>query len=187
MPTYVIYDAASNAACWLAVQPSEPTPGDGFGVLAVGDGTTLGPGAWDVIDGALVAHAPTFAESRAVTARSAAAHCAVLIAAGFTYSGTLYQIDAGSQANISAMGALALGSITDSANSPWPGGFYWIAADNSHVVMDAPAMYAFARAVAAYVSACVLRLRAIKDAIAAADQATLDAFDVTAGYPVASA
>ncbi len=49
-------------------------------------------------------------------------------------------------------------------------------------------MYAFGRAGAAYVSACVLRLRAIKDAIAAApDQATLDAIDVTAGYPAASA
>jgi hypothetical protein len=49
-------------------------------------------------------------------------------------------------------------------------------------------MYAFGRAAGAYVSACVLRLRAIKDAIAAAaDQAALDAIDVTAGYPQASA
>ena len=80
------------------------------------------------------------------------------------------------------------GTITDPAGSPWPGGFYWIAADNSHVAMDAPTLYAFGRAVAAYVSACVLTLRAIKDAIAAAtDQATLDAIDVAAGYPTASA
>jgi phage terminase large subunit-like protein len=66
--------------------------------------------------------------------------------------------------------------------------FAWIAADNSHVAMDAAQMYAFGRAAGAYVSTCVLRLRAIKDAIAAAaDQAALDAIDVTAGYPQASA
>jgi hypothetical protein len=107
---------------------------------------------------------------------------------GFTISGTLFQIDSASQVQMAAMGVMALGSITDPANSPWPEGFYWVAADNSHVPMDAAAMYAFGRAVAAYVSACVLRLRAIKDAIAAApDRATLNAIDVTAGYPAASA
>ena len=111
-----------------------------------------------------------------------------LMRAGFTYAGTLYQIDTAAQANLAAMGIMALGSITDPAGSPWPAGFYWIAADNSHVPMDAAAMYAFGRAVAAYVSACVLRLRAIKDAIASApDQAALDAIDVTAGYPQAGA
>ena len=111
-----------------------------------------------------------------------------LMRAGFTYSGALYQIDTAAQAQIAAMGVMALGSITDPVGSPWPAGFYWIAADNSHVPMDAATMYGFGRAAAAYVSACVLRLRAIEDAIAAApDQPTLDAIDVTAGYPQASA
>jgi hypothetical protein len=108
--------------------------------------------------------------------------------AGFTWTGALFQIDSDSQARIAAMGIMALGTITDPAGSPWPPGFYWVAADNSHVAMDAAAMYAFGRAVGSHVSACVLRLRAIKDAIAgAADQAALAAIDVTAGYPAASA
>jgi len=110
------------------------------------------------------------------------------IAAGFTWSGKLYQIDTNSQARIAAMGALALGSIADPVGSPWNAGFYWVAADNSHVPMDAAATYAFARAVALYVSGCILHLRTIKDMIAgAADQTALDAVDVATGYPAASA
>jgi hypothetical protein len=127
-------------------------------------------------------------DNRLAKRNAAADHFAALMAAGFTYSGALFQIDSPAQAQIAAMGVMALGSITDPAGSPWPAGFYWIAADNSHVAMDAAQMYAFGRAAGAYVSTCVLRLRAIKDAIAAAaDQAALDAIDVTAGYPQASA
>ena len=130
----------------------------------------------------------TLAENQRAKLAAASNYQAGQIAAGFTYGGALFQIDSDSQTQMAAMGIMALGSITDPANSPWPDGFYWVAADNSHVPMDAATMYAFGRAVAGYVSACVLRLRAIKDAIAAAaDQASLDAIDVTAGYPTPSA
>ena len=114
-----------------------------------------------------------------------ATHYASVIAAGRAYNGTTFQIDAASQAGISAMGALAASLL---ANTPgaaaWPAGFYWIAADNSHVAMDAAGMYAFAQNVAAYVSALVLTNAALKGQIAAATtQAALDAIDVTSGWP----
>ena len=151
-------------------------------------GTPDTPGAYMIQGGAPVPRTATLAESQFAKRTAAAAQYGTLIAAGFTYQGVLFQIDSNSQAQMAAMGVMALGSITDPAGSPWPDGFYWVAADNSHVAMDAATMYAFGRAVAAYVSACVLRLRAIKDAIAgAADQAALDVIDVTAGYPPASA
>ena len=144
---------------------------------------------YSCVNGAIVVTAPDpMIAARATAVAGAAGYYQRLLAAGLTWSGTLYQIDPDAQAQIAAMGIMALGSITDPAGSPWPAGFYWIAADNSHAAMDAPTMYAFGRAVAAYVSACVLRLRAIKDTIAAAaDQTAIAAIDVTAGYPAASA
>jgi hypothetical protein len=188
MPTYVVYSTTTNAVAWLSVQPSVPIPPTGMAYLAVPDGTALGNSRWDVIAGALVAHAPTLPESQAAKTAAAVAQYRARIAAGFTSSGTLYQIGPASQTQIAAMGALALGSITDPANSPWPAGFTWIAADNSQVAMDAPTLYAFARAVAAYVSGCILNLRSLKNAIAATTtQDQLTAIDVTAGYPAASA
>jgi hypothetical protein len=182
---YLVYDSTTGQP--LFTQAAEPAVSPDFAFIAVADGTAISPGS-TVANGALVPYTPTFADAQNAASVAASAEFAGLIAAGFTFSGTLYQIDSDSQAQITAMGALALGSITDPANSPWPAGFTWIAANNSQVAMDAPTMYAFARAVAGYVSACVLNLRAIKNAIAgAADQAALTAIDVTAGYPAASA
>ena len=108
-----------------------------------------------------------------------------LIAAGRNFDGKTFQIDAASQASISAMGALAASVL---ANTPgaaaWPAGFYWIATDNSHVPMDAMTMYGFAQNVAGYVSTLVLTNAALKAAIGACTtQAQLDAIDVTAGWP----
>ncbi len=123
---------------------------------------------------------------KAAKCDAASAYLAALIAGGFTFGGTRFQIDAASQSQITAMGALAMGSIADPVGSPWDPGFYWVAADNGHVPMDAAGTYAFARAVALYVSGCILHLRTIKDTITrTADQAALDAVDVT-GYPEAS-
>jgi hypothetical protein len=124
---------------------------------------------------------------KAAKCDAASAYLAARIAGGFTFGGTRFQIDAASQSQITAMGALAVGSIADPAGSPWAAGFYWVAADNSHVSMDAAVTYAFARAVALYVGGCILHLRTIKDTITgAADEAALDAIDVAAGYPAAS-
>jgi hypothetical protein len=183
MNNYLICDAVGRVT-GLVTGPTAPTPPDDGAVLRVDRHPGLG--AWLVSSGTVIARPPTLADARAAKVRAATARYAALIAAGFTDAGTLYQIDPDSQSRIAALGVMAMGSITDPANSPWPAGFYWIAADNSHVPMDAPTMYAFARAVGGYVSACLLRLRAIKDAIAtAADPAALDAIDVTAGYPAA--
>jgi hypothetical protein len=131
---------------------------------------------------------PNLPESRRAKAIAAQAHFDGLIGQGFVYSGKLYQIDPRSQMQLAAMSLMALGSITDPVNSPWPANFYWVAADNSRVPMDAPGLYAFGRAVAGYVSGSILHLRTIKDEIATApDQQALDAVAVTAGYPEASA
>jgi hypothetical protein len=185
MIAYALCDANGDVIAFVNA-PEAPTAPDGGSILVID--AVPASGRWSASNGALVAYVPSLAQNQASKAQAATAVYASRIAAGFTWSSVLYQIDPASQANISAMGLMALGSVTDPANSPWPSGFYWVAADNSHVAMDAPAMYAFGRAVGAYVSACVLKLRAIKDAIAAAaDQATLDAIDVTAGYPAASA
>lgn len=105
------------------------------------------------------------------------------LASGYSYGGKLYQIDPDSIANINAMGALAIGVLSNASGAqPWPDGFYWIAADNSHTPMDAEGCYTFAQAVAGYVSALILKRRALKDAVAAAaTQADLDAIDIAAG------
>lgn len=189
MIDYIVYETAlgrprfSASGAALPDLSAEPA----LAAIACTDAQRRNPSAFTVADGAVVDWVPTLDSNRQAKAVAAAGNFAALIAAGFSFSAVPYQIDTDSQARIAAMGIMALGSITDPANSPWPDGFYWVAADNSHVPMDAAAMYAFGRAVGAHVSACVLRLRAIKDAIAgAADQAALDAIDVTAGYPAAS-
>ena len=187
---YFIYRDDPGPVLWSVSGATRPDLSfdTGLRLLQPPDGTPDTPGAYMIQNGALARRTPTLAESRFAKTGAAVAHYNALIAAGFAQGGTLFQIDSAAQAQIAAMGVMALGSITDPAGSPWPAGFYWIAADNSHVPMDAAAMYGFGRAAGAYVSACVLRLRAIKDAIVSApDQAALDAIDVTAGYPPAGA
>lgn len=127
--------------------------------------------------------------AKAAKLRSAGAHFAGLFVMpnGFTYSAKLYQIDyPDSQDAITAMGALAGAAL--SGHGTWDPAFYFIAADNSHVAMDAPAMFGFANAVADYVRNARYRYRAIKDAtLAAADISSVNAIDETSGYPTPSA
>jgi hypothetical protein len=60
----------------------------------------------------------------------------------------------------------------------------WKMADNSVVTLDASQIVAAAKAVLGFVSACHARSQALGEAImAATDQATLDAIDVTSGWP----
>lgn len=183
---YLVYETASGRPLFVQQSATAPALPAEYAFIAIDAGTIVGRGD-TVADGVLVPYAPTLADAQAAKAAAAEAQFASILGAGFTWSGTLFQIDVDSQTRISAMGALALGSIADAAGNPWADGFYWVAADNSHVPMDAPATYAFARAVALYVSGCILHLRTIKDTIAGAtDQAALDAVDVTVGYPAAS-
>jgi hypothetical protein len=186
MASYLVYDAQTSQPLFVQLSKSAPALSAEYAFIPVEDGTVIGRGDV-VVNGALVRYVPTLGDAKAAKTALAEANMQARIAAGFTWSGKLYQIDADSQTRIAAMGALALGSIADPAGSPWNAGFYWVAADNSHVPMDAAATYAFARAVALYASGCILHLRTIKDTVAdAADQAALDAVDVTAGYPTAS-
>jgi hypothetical protein len=178
---YLVYEVASGQP--LFTQRTAPSLPAEFSFIEVDDDIVTATGD-TVVNGALAPYAPSLTDKQAAKVQAANANYNALMSVGFTLNGTPFQIDAVSQSQIAAMGALALGSIADPANSPWSAGFYWVAADNSHVPMDAATTYAFARAVALYVSSCILHLRAIKDAIAgAADQAALDAIDVTAGYP----
>ncbi len=190
MTDFFVYETATGLVRWHT-QSVPATLDEGLASIAVpAAADPKSPGNYSIVNGAVVARVYTLAQNQAIKIRAAIAYLNGLFVSpnGFTYAGKLYQIDSASQSNITAMGALALGSIADPANSPWPAGFYWIAADNSHVPMDAPATYAFSRAVASYVSAAILNCRAVKDAIAAAaTQAVLDAIDVTAGYPASSA
>jgi hypothetical protein len=185
MPLFMIYAVATGLVRGVESYPNSPVATADWAFIPVDRVIATGRGD-RVVDGVYVPYAPTIADNRTAKVAAAQAIYDGLIAAGFTYGGVAYQIDPDSQTQLAAMGLMALGSITDPANSPWPAGFYWVATDNSHVPMDAPTTYSVGRAVAGYVSACILRLRAIKDEIAAAaDQAALDAIDVTAGYPTA--
>jgi hypothetical protein len=88
------------------------------------------------------------------------------IDAGLLYQNVVFQIDDSSRANIAAMATFAISAIN--LGGAWPEGFYWIAADNSHIAMAAQEMLAFAQSAGTYVSALVLARRALKDAVAAA-------------------
>jgi hypothetical protein len=182
---FVIYVKATGRIRWTARTEPDLSFDDTLARLSVEDSALVREaGTYVVQDGVLADRVATLDENRQARTLLATTQMDARIAAGLIWSGTLFQIDPDSQTRIAAMGALALGSITDPAGSPWIDGFYWVAADNGHVPMDAATTYAFARAVALHVSGCILRLRAIKDAIAGAtDQAALDAIDVTAGYP----
>jgi hypothetical protein len=187
MASYLIYDARTSQPLFVQLSKTAPTLSADYAFIPVDEGTVIERG--DIVaGGALVRYVPTLDDAKAAKIVLAEGEFRTRLATGFTWSGALYQIDTDSQTRIAGMGALALGSIADPAGSPWNSGFYWVAADNSHVPMDAAATYGFARAVALYVSGCILHLRTIKDTIAGAtDQAALDAVDVTAGYPAASA
>jgi len=114
---------------------------------------------------------------QAAALAAARAHFYGLAATGFTWNGKLFQVDAVSQTHIAAAASI----------TPWPADFAWIATDNSSVPMTAVQFAAFAAAVAAHISGCALRFRAIKDTITTiTDEASYQAIDVTAGYPPAS-
>lgn len=149
-----------------------------------------GTATWQTLDdpaaveAAIAAYDP-LPDLKAARHAELAAIYAGKIAAGRIWNGTLFQIDPESQANIAAMGSLAASVLAGTPGAaPWPEGFYWVAADNGHVPMDAAVMFAFAQAIAGYVSALILTNRALKDAIdAAADATALAALDLTAGWP----
>ncbi|AJY47033.1 DUF4376 domain-containing protein [Martelella endophytica] len=91
------------------------------------------------------------------------------IAAGFVFSGVMYQSRAEDRENIAGAATAALGAIINGAAAGdyrWHGGasdFVWIAADNSTHKMDAATMYALGQAALAHKQAHLFAARALKD------------------------
>jgi hypothetical protein len=109
------------------------------------------------------------------------------INAGFTFVGVRFQTRPDDRENIA--GAAQLAAMAIAAGAPqgylrWHGGesdFAWIAEDNSLVPMDAYMVIGFAKAIAAFKSACIFYARALKDAVDAADD--VSAVDIGSGWP----
>lgn len=87
-----------------------------------------------------------------------------------TFGGNEFQVDLMSIVRISGAGSLAQGAIAAGAQPGdlrWNGGpvdFFWIAADNTPVPMDAQTMFAFAVAVATREAQFVAAARTLKAA-----------------------
>jgi hypothetical protein len=178
-----------GALAWAAPDRNPNPPAeDSFTVLPVDvyDRSKV----YSCANGALVVTTPDpLIAARAATLGSAQSFYDGLFALpkGFTFSGKLYQMDDDSRANWVILGVGADRSAADPTSFPWTD-IPVVAADNSTVPMDVPTARRFSQATIGYWAACRPVFRAIKDAIAAAtDQAALDAIDVTAGYPAASA
>lgn len=87
---------------------------------------------------------------------------------GFLFNGVAYQSDQASRDAIDRNAMLAFVAITNGAaagNLRWSDlntDFYWIAADNAHVPMDAPTVVALAQASAAFSTNLTLKASALK-------------------------
>lgn len=109
------------------------------------------------------------------------------VEAGITFNGTAFQTRKDDYLIIAGAAQLAFMAVAAGAlpgDVYWHGEetpFAWIALDNSIVVMDAPTVVEFGRAVAARRSACIFHARSLKDAVdTAADPRTVD---INAGWP----
>lgn len=93
------------------------------------------------------------------------------ISTGFMFGGKAYQLDPGSQINMTAMGATARFAIAAGAvagNLRWSdpnSDFGWIATDNSITTMDAQTMAAMADAALLWKSANIFAARTVKNLV----------------------
>ena len=157
--------SAQGLRLWEQTDMGHVTPDDGPTVQAIVD-------AYDPLP-----------DQQAERRAELAAVMGARLALGFTWQGVTHQIDAASQLNITARGAMAVAVLSGAPGAQWPADFYWIAADNSHVPMDAAAMYAFAQAAGDHVTKIILNGRKLKDAINAAPADALKAIDLSQGWP----
>lgn len=87
---------------------------------------------------------------------------------GFTFNGVVYQSDEKSMNTIDRHAGLAFVAITNGAaagNYRWSdpnADYYFIAADNSHVIMDAPTVVALNQAATAFNSNLALKASTLK-------------------------
>jgi hypothetical protein len=129
---------------------------------------------------------PSLDDLRAATVAAINAAADVLITAGAPVAGGLHiALDDGSRADLTAMAATAMAA---SANAfPWPESYSrgWITIENVRILLATPADgLTLAASAGDYYAAIVQHRRDLKDAaLAAEDEAALDAIDISAGWP----
>lgn len=181
MPYVIIRDGiVENVVQWDGdVNKWQPPEG----TQAIAYSGRVSPG-WAWVNGAPVeppAPAVPLAEAKRAKLQSVAAELANRNATGFLYQGKVYQLDDASQARITGLAVKADRFVAGAAGSTWSGTF--IAADNTATTFTAAAFGAFADAASNVVISRRLNARALKNQIlAAADQASLDAIDITSGW-----
>ena len=125
-------------------------------------------------------------ELRAVKAAGIARKAGELLTAGVPVSGSLHiALDDGSRADLTAMAATATAAA--SGDIAWPENYSrgWIAIENVRIPLATPsAGLALAASVGNYYAALIQHRRDLKDAaLAAEDEAALNAIDIAAGWP----
>ncbi len=132
---------------------------------------------------------PTLADLKSATTNQAKGVFGQKMAAGYTHTdGHVYQLGADSLGssgviNLSAIAQLCQQAI-DGNGAAWPSGSFIRDAANNNVVYAPPDALAVCTQAGEYVDAARKNYWSISAAIAAAaDQASLDAIDITTGYP----
>lgn len=169
--TIVVQDDANPADFGAALGPEGVEIGWSF------DGTT-----WSTPAGPV----PSFEDLRAAKLSSITASADALLSKGASVSGGLHvALDNGSRADLTAMAATATAAASGAVS--WPDSFSrgWITIENVRIPLaTAAAGLTLAAAVGNYYAAIVQHRRDLKDAvIAAGDAASLDAIDISAGWP----
>jgi hypothetical protein len=102
MSSYLVYDAQTSQPLFIQLSNSAPALSAEYAFIPVDEGTVIGRGD-TVANGVLVRYAPTLDDAKAAKRTLADATMQARIAAGFTWSGKLYQIDIDSQTRIAPM------------------------------------------------------------------------------------
>lgn len=133
---------------------------------------------------------PTMEAARVAKVEAINARRDLALSVGAPYGAARIAVHDGARADLSGMAAYATTVlITAATPAPiaWPGSYAlgWIATDNSRVPLPTAADgLALAAAVGAWYGAVVQHARTLKDeALAAADLASIEAIDETAGWP----
>lgn len=186
MNYYVELDASNNVLSWCFGS----VPPDAMENCTVKQMTSPpGPGRWTVVGDDYVVYSPNLTENQTAKIQAATAIYANKIASGYIYTdGHVFQLgpDAlGSTGmfNLSAIALLCQRSLAGDT-SAWPAGSFIRDAVNNNVIYDDATALAVCTGAGDYVLAVRKRYWDIKATIqAATDQETLDAIDITAGYP----
>lgn len=128
----------------------------------------------------------SFTDWRIATLSAIATAADALLSSGAPVdSGLHIALDDGSRADLTAMAATATAASTGAV--PWPESYArgWIAIENVRIPLATPADgLALAASAGNYYAAIVQHRRDLKDAaLAAEDEAALQAIDITAGWP----